>query len=119
MRVTLTSTSGPAMGLSFTFAGRDTFLVGRSRQAHAHLPSVDKSLSRLHFMVELTVAGCRLIDLGSHNGTFVNGTRVLSADLHDGDTIRAGGYTLSVRVEPAAFAAPPQRDPPRAGPRSV
>lgn len=33
-------------------------------------------------------------DLGSANGTFVNGARVGSRRLHDGDAIEFGGVTL-------------------------
>lgn len=36
-------------------------------------------------------------DLGSTNGTFVNGKRVERHTLHDGDQVRLGGYTLAFR----------------------
>ncbi len=99
MQVTLTLTTGPHKGLAFSFAGHDTFLVGRSRHAHFRLPLADKAFSRVHFMVEVNPPKCRLIDMGSHNGTYVNGQKVTSADLADGDQIRAGHTILAVRVE--------------------
>ncbi len=94
--VTLTVTEGPHVGRVFTFAGHDTFLAGRSREAHLRLP--DRYFSRVHFMVEVNPPQCRITDLGSHNGTFVNGQKVRSADLRDGDRIRAGHTTLVVTL---------------------
>jgi serine/threonine-protein kinase len=74
-------------------------LVGRSQHAHFQLPAKDKYFSRIHFMMEVNPPACRLIDMGSHNGTYVNGEKVLTADLNDGDQIRAGHTTLRVQVE--------------------
>jgi len=98
MRITLTVTEGPHKGLEFAFARHDTFLVGRSRHAHFQLPAKDKFFSRIHFLIEVNPPQCRLVDLGSHNGTYVNGSRVLSADLNDGDQIRAGHTILKLMV---------------------
>ncbi|MBI3406747.1 MAG: protein kinase [Planctomycetes bacterium] len=96
MRITLTVIEGPHQGQEYSFARHDTFLVGRSKHAHFRLPTKDKFFSRIHFMVEVNPPQCRLIDMGSHNGTFVNGAKVLTADLKDGDEIRAGHTTLKL-----------------------
>ena len=101
MRVFLTVTAGPHKGREFSFDRHDTFLVGRSRHAHFQLPAKDKYFSRIHFMMEVNPPQCRLIDMGSHNGTYVNGTQVLAADLKDGDQIRAGHTILRVEVQSA------------------
>ncbi len=53
MNVTLTVIKGPHRGSSFTFRDHDTFIVGRSKDAHFRLPLKDKSFSRIHFMVEV------------------------------------------------------------------
>jgi serine/threonine-protein kinase len=98
MRVTLTVIAGPHAGTEFTFDRHDTFLVGRSRHAHFQLPEKDRYFSRIHFMMEVNPPQCRLIDMGSHNGTYVNGQRMLSGDLHDGDQIRAGHTVLRLGV---------------------
>ena len=45
-------------------------------------------------MVEVNSPECRIVDMSSHNGIYVNGTKLLSADLHDGDKIRAGHTTF-------------------------
>jgi serine/threonine-protein kinase len=99
MRITLTVTAGPHKGQVFTFAGHDTFLVGRSKRAHFRLPMKDKYFSRIHFMVEVNPPKCRLMDMGSTNGTLVNGTAVPTADLKNGDRIQAGRTVLRVAVE--------------------
>src|SRR5947209_10460408 len=99
MRVTLSVTAGPHKGQVFTFAGHETFIVGRSKRAHFRLPLKDKYFSRIHFMVEVNPPQCRLMDMGSTNGTHVNGARVPMADLKDGDQIRAGRTILRVSVE--------------------
>jgi pSer/pThr/pTyr-binding forkhead associated (FHA) protein len=104
-RITLTVATGPHKGRVFSFVGHDTFLVGRSKGAHFRLPSRDKFFSRLHFMVELNPPICRLMDLGSRNGTYVNGQQVDTADLRNGDRIKAGHTILDVAIEEEA--APP------------
>src|SRR5262249_13610715 len=64
--------AGPGMGKVFSFRGHDTFLVGRSKRCHLRLPSRDKYCSRFHFLVEVNPPLCRLVDMGSNNGTYVN-----------------------------------------------
>ena len=99
MRIILTVVAGPHKGLEFSFDRHDTFLVGRSQHAHFQLPAKDKYFSRIHFMMEVNPPQCRLIDMGSHNGTYVNGAQILTADLQDGDQIRAGHTVLRVQVQ--------------------
>ena len=102
MQVTLQVTEGPHKGQTFTLQGHDTFLVGRSRQAHLRLPAKDKYFSRVHFLVEVNPPQCRLMDMDSRNGTHVNGARVEMADLKDGDQVRAGHTIFRVCFGPAA-----------------
>jgi serine/threonine-protein kinase len=105
VQITLTVAAGPHLGQVFTFTGHDRFLVGRSRKAHFRLrPAEGKDLhvSRLHFLVEVNPPLCRLYDIGSRNGTFINGTRLTSGDLHDGDEIRAGHTVLRVSLQEKA-----------------
>ncbi len=112
MRITLTVIAGPHQGQVYSFSGHDTFLVGRSRRAHFRLPEKDRYFSRIHFLVEVNPPCCRLMDMGSRNGTYVNGQKVEMADLKDSDQIRAGRTILQVKVEadngvPSALPAPP------------
>src|SRR5437868_13840100 len=98
-RITLTVTAGPHDGQVFAFTGHDMFIVGRSKRAHFQLPSKDRYFSRVHFMVEANPPRCRLLDTGSRNGTYVNGNKVASANLNDGDEIKAGRTFLRVAIE--------------------
>jgi eukaryotic-like serine/threonine-protein kinase len=96
MYITLTVIAGPAKGVTFSFDQTDTFLVGRSRFAHFQVK--DKYLSSIHFMMELLPPRCRLIDLDSHNGTYVNGEKVTMVELRQGDQIRAGHSLFQLTV---------------------
>jgi serine/threonine-protein kinase len=102
--LTLTAVEGPHKGEVFTFADHEIFLAGRSRTAHLRL--MDDHCSRSHFLVEFNPPDCRLTDLGSRNGTWVNGQRVQSVDLHDGDVIKAGLTDLVVVLALPAPAGP-------------
>jgi serine/threonine-protein kinase len=106
MRVTLTVIAGPHAGRTFSFERHDTFLVGRSNHAHFQLPQKDRYFSRVHFMMEVNPPQCRLIDMGSHNGTYVNGERVLASDLKDGDEIRAGHTVIRLSVQVSQASLP-------------
>lgn len=89
--------------------------VGRSR--HCDLSIQDLTISRKH--VFLTVGGGRILlqDLGSSNGTYVNGRRVLGETaLRDGDSLRLGHASLEVEIR----AVPGNPDPaPLPGARDV
>ena len=76
MRVTLRVLEGPYRGREFTFDHHDTFLIGRSENAHLYLPD-DRFFSRHHCLLEIAPPRCFLRDLGSTNGTFVNGQKVV------------------------------------------
>ncbi len=97
--VTLSVIEGPNEGREYTFQGHDTFVVGRSPKAHFRLPENDRYFSRFHFMVEVNPPLCRLSDMGSRNGTFVNDEKVATYDLNDGDAIRGGKTLLQVSAK--------------------
>jgi serine/threonine-protein kinase len=98
MRVTLRVLAGPYTGREFTFEQHDTFLIGRDAAAHLYLPE-DKFFSRNHCLLEIAPPRCFLRDLGSTNGTFVNGQRVTEAFLRSGDRIQGGQTVLQVEVQ--------------------
>ena len=100
MKVTLEVVEGPHAGMRFDFDKHDNFIVGRSSQAHFHLPQRDKTFSRFHFMVEFNPPLCRVIDMASRNGTFLNGKPVSVAGLTDGDEIRGGETLFRVKIDP-------------------
>src|SRR6476620_8485090 len=97
MRVTLHVVAGPQTGRVFTFDQHDTFMVGRSEDSHFCLPH-DRFFSRHHCIVEIAPPQAFLRDLGSTNGTFVNGMRVETAHLKNGDRIQGGETILEVEV---------------------
>lgn len=118
-KVTLKVTKGPIQGKVFTFDEHDTFIFGRSHDCHARLPAEDETASRHHFILEVNPPDACIRDLGSVNGTRVNGKkyggrasgetpeeaaqrRFPEVNLHDGDEIRVGETVFSFHVEVAA-----------------
>ena len=99
MKVTLTVIEGPQTGSKYEFEQHDTFIVGRAPNAQFRLPQDDLFFSRNHFLVEINPPFCRLLDLNSRNGTFVNGHRVATHELRHGDKIRGGKTTISVEFD--------------------
>ena len=97
MRVTLHVVAGPQTGRVFTFDQHDTFIIGRSEDANFCLPH-DRFFSRHHCIVEIAPPQAFLRDLGSTNGTFVNGMRVETAHLKNTDRIQGGETILEVEV---------------------
>lgn len=97
MQVTLRVIAGPQTGRVFTFEQHETFMIGRSEDAHFCL-SQDRYFSRHHCILEIAPPQCFLRDLGSTNGTFVNGIRVDSVYLKSGDRIQGGETVLEVEV---------------------
>ena len=106
MRVTLRVVAGPYHGQYFAFDQPDNFLIGRSEQAHLYLPN-DRFFSRNHCLLEIAPPRCFLRDLGSTNGTYVNGQRVKEAHLKSGDHIQGGQTVLMVEVTSEQAAPAP------------
>lgn len=103
MQVNLKVTGGPYKGRIFSFAQHDSFLIGRNPEAHLCLPD-DRYFSRNHCLLEMNPPHSFLRDLGSTNGTFLNGQRVKDASLKNGDCIQCGETILVVEVTTEAFS---------------
>ena len=97
MQVSLKVTAGPYKGRIFSFTQHDSFLIGRSPEAHLCLPE-DRYFSRNHCLLEMNPPHSFLRDLESTNGTFLNGQRVKDAALKNGDRIQCGETILVVEV---------------------
>jgi hypothetical protein len=72
-------------------------VIGRGDQANLRLPDV--GISRRHARLDFDGAQVVLTDLGSTNGTMVNGQRVSAVALNPGDMIQIGTTTLTFRVD--------------------
>jgi eukaryotic-like serine/threonine-protein kinase len=95
MEIVLRVTAGPHSGQEYVIDRHDTYTVGRSSRAHFPV-NLDLMLSREHFKIESQLPLCHLIDLGSTNGTKVNGLRVERVLLREGDIIEAGDSSFIV-----------------------
>ncbi len=83
--------------------------IGRETHARRGLPA-DRHMSTRHFAIVCDDEDCRVRDLGSTNGTFVNGVRVSEATLQDGDRIQAGSSVFFVRLQRQSRAPSPSAD---------
>jgi pSer/pThr/pTyr-binding forkhead associated (FHA) protein len=92
--------AGNAAGMSILVD--DTLMIGRLAEGPGQLGS-DEELSRSHATLSRDSSGYVAIeDLGSTNGTFVNGLRITGPQtLAVGDSIELGGTTLVVRELPS------------------
>jgi pSer/pThr/pTyr-binding forkhead associated (FHA) protein len=131
----LTVANGPLVGQAYEFREPAVYVLGRAAECYLRLPDQRpyKDISRHHCLLSVNLPELRLLDLGSTNGTFVNGARlgppgegdpalagepgVLTLPLHapeagwhplkDGDVIAlADSAVLHVRVQ-----APPPGQP--------
>jgi serine phosphatase RsbU (regulator of sigma subunit) len=101
--ITITSADGSRTRLALT---QDRVVIGRSRDSDIFLP--DQWLSRHHAQIVRRDAGCFLSDLGSKNGTLLNGGPVSGEiRLRHGDLITLGEHSLTFSgdAEPAADLA--------------
>jgi len=72
-------------------------VIGRGDQANLRLPDV--GISRRHARLDFDGGQVVLTDLGSTNGSSVNGQRVSAVALNPGDMIQIGTTTLTFRVD--------------------
>src|SRR3954453_21844247 len=120
----LTIKSGPGVGKTVQVEGTE-FTIGR--EAGVDLVLADGKASRRHAALRVLPDGrATLYDLGSSNGTFVNGQRVQSVLLQGGEQVQIGDTVFTAgggqsptspgQAVPAAAAAQPAPPPPAAAP---
>ncbi len=114
-------------GKTFTFSEHDTFVFGRMDDCHACIAD-DTLVSRHHFILEVNPPAACLRDLGSLNGTYVNGEkfgarkagetpeqgakrRYPEIILKHGDRIKVGRTELEVVIQQPKEAPQHRLDP--------
>jgi FHA domain len=100
MGIALQVKSGPFAGQIVTIRMGQSFVIGRTPDRAQLAVPHDKEMSGAHFAVEYDEKGCRLRDLKSSNGTFLNGARAKEAALANGDEIKSGQTIFVVRIVP-------------------
>jgi uncharacterized protein YjbI with pentapeptide repeats len=90
----------------YLFAG-DTITIGRlPDRVDVAIPG-DGQLSGKHMQFTLQAGSCRVTDLGSTNGTFLNGLQLSDELIRDGDEIRAGNtFVLAELGQTGADSVP-------------
>jgi eukaryotic-like serine/threonine-protein kinase len=114
-QVILTATHGDLQGREYAFDAPAACVVGRCVDCKIRLPGDDWTISRHHCLLDVDPPYVRVQDLGSLNGTYVNGEKVGQRDrtlspedaarvtqpvreLHDGDELRVGSTCFHVAV---------------------
>jgi pSer/pThr/pTyr-binding forkhead associated (FHA) protein len=87
--------SGPGGGLTFPLAS-DLTRLGRHPDSEVFLDDV--TVSRRHVEIRRTRAGYVVRDVGSLNGTYLNGHRIDEAVLEQGDQLQVGKFKLVFMV---------------------
>jgi len=113
VKVTLTFTSGTLKGQRREFTQPAKCVIGRSHDCDVHLPTTleFRRVSRRHCVLDIDPPSVQVRDLGSRNGTFLNGKNIApclwgggseSAEefawhtLKEGDELRVGETTIRV-----------------------
>lgn len=87
------------------------FTIGRTRDCDLCL--TDLSVSRMHALLVRREDGWVLSDLGSHNGTRLNGWLVREpVPVHVGDRLEFGSVAFIITDDPRAQETPAPEDPP-------
>jgi hypothetical protein len=111
MVVILEAVSGPIAGRRIEVRSGTILRIGRTAKSDYALGE-DSYLSGQHFAIENDGSEARARDLGSSNGTFVNGERVVSENvLREGDSLTAGGSTFTIHIDASPQPAPPEPSP--------
>ena len=94
---------------TFELRGGSPLIVGRA--LNSDIPVFDPTISRKHAEVALDENGVHVTDLGSSNGTFLNGARIDAARLSPGDVITFGKVAFRLKESAPSAEATAQRTP--------
>jgi pSer/pThr/pTyr-binding forkhead associated (FHA) protein len=91
---TLEQAEGAGADRSFVI-NKNEMILGSAKDANIHVRS--DRLSPRHAVLERKGADCVIRDCDSNSGIFLNGLKIHSAVLHDGDVIQAGDAVFVFR----------------------
>ncbi len=94
-RYALVVEGGPQTGLTYVLGDGET-VAGRAAEAEIFLEDV--TVSRHHSVFAVDGEGLTVTDMGSTNGTYVNGRRHETAALAPGDEVMLGKFHLVVVI---------------------
>jgi pSer/pThr/pTyr-binding forkhead associated (FHA) protein len=97
--------NGPEQGTKLSLQLGQPLRIGRTTKAEHAFPD-DPRMSGVHCAFECDTRGCRVRDLDSSNGTFLNGARIKESTLANGDEIRAGNTVIVFRIVAQESRAP-------------
>ncbi len=104
MNITLLVVQGRPAGKKLVFP-RGEYYFGRGVECHVR-PESDW-VSRQHCMLRVAEDGVTIQDLGSRNGTLVNGERITQEQpLWSGDLIQVGPLVFELQIDATATPAP-------------
>ncbi|MBL4846655.1 MAG: protein kinase [Planctomycetes bacterium] len=98
MPIYLKILQGPSAGQALAVPPGAPVTLGRSSSASYAFD--DPLLSRKHCAVEVRAEFCRIVDLRSRNGTYVNGQQIGAILVQPGDRIKIGSVILEVSNSP-------------------
>ncbi len=91
---------------------RDEITIGRQEGNTIRL--TERNVSRHHARLVRQNGHILIEDLGSYNGTRINGEKIEApSEIQDGDLVQIGDYDLALQSEAAAGASAPARAPAR------
>jgi adenylate cyclase len=79
----------------FELTAGQTYVVGRA--VTSDIPIFDPTISRRHAELQVTASAVRLKDLGSSNGTFINGERVTEGTVEPGNSVTFGKVVFQLK----------------------
>src|SRR5215475_12676092 len=106
--------SGKYQGGEFPLMDQQEIIVGRSSDLDMVL--VEDMVSRRHARIACTDTQITIEDLGSTNGTFVNGEKIKRTTLKEGDRVLIGTSILKVISTDPAAQERRKKEEPQPGP---
>jgi len=100
-RIQLTVVAGKERGRTYNLSPTGKSVIGRDRDCDVSFPD-DSEMSGHHFQLSLAGSFVEVADLGSTNGTLLNGAELVSSHrVEDGDLVRAGRTELRINIDGA------------------